>query len=112
MVLNDADGYILPAQSLISEGTSNIISVMRGLMDLSHTVKYNIQLTASGNVRCWSEDISSASETGEDGATFIPSVDHDGTLSWTNDKGLESPLPVNIVDMVIDALPTAEEASF
>ena len=33
---------------------------------------------------------------GEDGATFTPSVDSDGNLSWTNDKGLENPAPVNI----------------
>jgi hypothetical protein len=33
---------------------------------------------------------------GEDGATFTPSVSSDGTLSWTNNKGLENPPPVNI----------------
>lgn len=32
----------------------------------------------------------------QDGATFIPSVSADGTLSWTNDKGLDNPAPVNI----------------
>jgi hypothetical protein len=35
-------------------------------------------------------------EPGEDGATFIPSIDHLGNLSWTNDKGLENPETVNI----------------
>lgn len=29
-------------------------------------------------------------------ATFIPSVSSDGVLSWTNDKGLENPTPVNV----------------
>lgn len=33
---------------------------------------------------------------GENGATFYPSVSEDGTLSWTNDKGLENPPSVNI----------------
>jgi hypothetical protein len=33
---------------------------------------------------------------GEDGATFIPNVDSQGNLSWTNDKGLENPKTVNI----------------
>jgi hypothetical protein len=42
---------------------------------------------------------------GEKGATFTPSVSEDGTLSWTNDKGLENPVPFNIVNAVIDALP-------
>lgn len=34
--------------------------------------------------------------TGEDGATFTPSVSAEGVISWTNDKGLENPTPVNI----------------
>ena len=33
---------------------------------------------------------------GENGATFTPSVSSDGTLSWSNDKGLTNPSPVNI----------------
>ena len=36
------------------------------------------------------------SESGTDGATFTPSVSADGTLSWTNNKGLTNPEPVNI----------------
>ena len=34
--------------------------------------------------------------SGEDGATFYPNVSADGTLSWTNDKGLSNPASVNI----------------
>lgn len=34
--------------------------------------------------------------TGENGATFIPYVDSDGNLSWSNDKGLPNPQTVNI----------------
>lgn len=38
-----------------------------------------------------------ARDSGElDGATFTPSVDGDGNLSWTNDKGRENPKTVNI----------------
>lgn len=33
---------------------------------------------------------------GADGATFIPSVDSEGNLSWTNNKGYTNPTPVNI----------------
>ena len=33
---------------------------------------------------------------GEDGATFIPYVSESGIISWTNDKGLRNPEPVNI----------------
>jgi hypothetical protein len=35
-------------------------------------------------------------ETGESGATYIPSISSDGVISWTNDKGLENPVSVNI----------------
>lgn len=31
-----------------------------------------------------------------EGATFVPSVSEDGILSWTNDRGLPTPEPVNI----------------
>lgn len=34
--------------------------------------------------------------TGEDGATFTPSVSPEGVISWTNDKGYSNPDPVNI----------------
>lgn len=37
-----------------------------------------------------------AGADGEDGATFTPYVDEDGNLSWSNDKGLENPPPVNL----------------
>lgn len=33
---------------------------------------------------------------GEDGATFTPSVDASGNISWTNDKGLPNPTTRNI----------------
>ena len=37
-----------------------------------------------------------AGSKGEDGTTFIPSVDEEGNLSWTNSSGLENPPTVNI----------------
>lgn len=52
----------------------------------------------------WEEDVQrvkneliSAGASGEyDGATFTPSVDDNGNLSWTNDKGRENPETKNI----------------
>lgn len=35
--------------------------------------------------------------SGEDGATFFPSVSAEGVLSWTNDKGLDNPDPVELM---------------
>lgn len=37
-----------------------------------------------------------AGADGENGATFRPFVSNAGVLSWTNDKGLSNPEPVNI----------------
>ena len=34
--------------------------------------------------------------TGENGATFTPTLDENGNLSWSNDKGLANPATVNI----------------
>lgn len=43
------------------------------------------------------EDLNIKVETGEfDGATFIPNVDAEGNISWTNDKGLPNPSTQNI----------------
>jgi hypothetical protein len=33
---------------------------------------------------------------GEDGVTFIPEIDAEGNLSWSNDKLLPNPDPVNL----------------
>lgn len=40
--------------------------------------------------------ISTNGKDGADGATFTPSVDSAGNLSWTNNKGLTNPPTVNI----------------
>ncbi len=49
---------------------------------------------------------------GEDGATFMPSVSETGVISWTNDKGLENPTPVNLVNAVIAALPDGDGVNY
>jgi hypothetical protein len=40
--------------------------------------------------------ITTGDGSGRIGATFIPSIDSEGNFSWSNDKGLENPTPVNI----------------
>ena len=47
----------------------------------------------SGNIGAKTINIGS---NGDGGATFIPYVSADGVISWTNDKGLPNPEPVNI----------------
>ena len=41
-------------------------------------------------------NVSTGDGAGESGATFIPNVSEEGIISWTNDKGLENPEPMNI----------------
>ena len=43
------------------------------------------------------QDAAQSGGSGSDGATFTPSVSSDGVISWTNDKGLDNPDPVNIM---------------
>ena len=60
-------------------------------------LKNNIDVNV--NSKDVSADVESAGAVflkGEDGATFIPEVSSDGTLSWINDKGLNNPESVNI----------------
>lgn len=50
-----------------------------------------------GEVQRVKDILLEARDSGElDGATFTPSVDADGNLSWTNNRNLENPATVNI----------------
>lgn len=60
----------------------------------SHSNKTVLDGITAEKVATW--DSGTAGESGENGATFTPSVSTDGVLSWTNDKGLANPTPVNI----------------
>ena len=49
-----------------------------------------------GSVVVYTENGGGGGADGKNGATFFPSVDAAGNLSWTNDGGLANPDPVNI----------------
>lgn len=49
---------------------------------------------------------------GESGTTFIPFVDSEGIISWSNNKGEVNPDSVNLVNAVIAALPSAIGVKF
>ena len=51
-------------------------------------------------------------EKGDAGVSFIPFVSLDGILSWENDGGKENPPTVNLVEAVINALPSAIGVKF
>lgn len=49
---------------------------------------------------------------GDTGTTFTPSVSSAGVISWSNDGGKSNPTSINLVDAVINALPSATGVSF
>lgn len=51
-------------------------------------------------------------DTGPQGTTFTPTVSSAGVISWTNDGGKTNPADVNLVNAVINALPTATGVTF
>lgn len=66
-----------------------------GSIDI-YTITYSDGTTDSFSVYNGKDGFGVGNEAGENGATFIPSIS-DGILSWTNDKNLENPEPVNII---------------
>lgn len=99
------------SEQLCSQGFENVL-VVKGEDGFSPTItehtntstEYRLSITdkngsfvtpnlKGGNVESGSGE---GESEGENGATFTPSVSPEGVLSWTNDKGLENPEPVNI----------------
>ena len=93
---SDAEGYEvnhwnseLNAEMYISQGLEAEESIFDAYPDI---------------ISQWEDEVNAvkqillnARDSGElDGATFTPSVDEAGNLSWTNDKGRENPATVNI----------------
>lgn len=79
----------LNTEMYISEGLETGETIVSPYPDLV--------LQWEGEVQAVKDILLAARDSGElDGATFTPSVDGDGNLSWTNDKGRENPETVNI----------------
>ena len=57
-----------------------------------------MQLSIVSDGRAFDADLGETTvlHDGQNGATFTPDVSDDGVLSWTNDRGLENPVAVNI----------------
>lgn len=63
-----------------------------GFSQLTSEIKTNIDNTKTFNAKA----NDAVYVHGENGATFYPSVSNVGVISWTNNKGLDNPTPVNI----------------
>lgn len=71
------------------DGGSNVVTVT---LSNGTTSTFNVKNGSKGSNGTNGKD----GADGEDGATFTPSVDSAGNLSWTNNKGLTNPPTVNI----------------
>ena len=77
---SNADGGSNVVTVTLTDGTKSTFTIKNGTKGSSGTNGTNGKDGADG----------------EDGATFTPSVDSAGNLSWTNNKGLTNPPTVNI----------------
>lgn len=100
IVVTDAGGaYRMPAIAMLnSRATTRIISFLiwpDG--SVTENAKYEIKRLSDGAITTAKSILSlGGGGSAENGATFIPSVSNEGVISWTNDKGLSNPVPVNI----------------
>ena len=78
--------------SSIPLATENIIG---GVKPVPKTEDMTTPVGIDEYGKLYTSDVGSTTP-GENGATFTPSVSVDGIISWTNDKGLENPDPVDI----------------
>lgn len=73
-----------------------LIGEGEGFISLIHSALAQLNLTVE-EVEELCDKLNEAFENGElNGPVIMPSVSTDGTLSWSNDAGLENPPPVNI----------------
>ena len=91
---DDLCAYLTSVSTITVDGQSTGMALfsLPPVRHLGSTPPYSIWLDESGGAAILPVE----SLDGEDGATFTPSVSADGTLSWTNNKGLTNPDPVNI----------------
>ena len=59
-------------------------------------MKLDLKFSESGEQFSTNFGETSVIHEGQNGATFYPDVSDDGIISWTNDRGLQNPEPVNI----------------
>lgn len=102
LATTETAGKVKPDGTTITvdaDGTIHSIGGGTGGASSADHVSYNDTKTQLGvtTVQGAIEHLAEAGGTkGDDGATFTPSVSSEGVISWTNDKNLDNPTPVNI----------------
>ena len=90
-----------PGKGLTILGTYATIEALRAAVPSAQQGDvYNVGATAPYEIYMWDNAaggfVNQGRLQGANGAVFTPSVAADGTLSWTNDGGLDNPNAVNI----------------
>ena len=108
--VKDAD-YVHTDNNYTSEDKSKLDSLNNYELPIASTstlggikLGEGLEVEVDGTV-----NVTGGGGSGENGATFTPSVDDSGNLSWTNDKGLPNPDPVNIKGPKGDTGATGEQ---
>lgn len=88
----------LPIGALVIIETGDTNNTDNAKLYVKGDTQYNFLTDMSGTqgIQGPKGDQGIQGNTGETGATFTPSVDANGNISWTNDKGLNNPTSVNI----------------
>ena len=77
----------------IADNNVNIVNLQTDMQHKLGRVHTDNTMTGAGTEQ---DPLKVAGSIGEDGATFIPAVDADSNISWTNNKGLPDPVTRNI----------------
>ena len=96
-----------------SEDAASAAVVASASADNAAQSERNAQLILDSIPSTVDAALASAKQSGEfDGAVFTPSISAAGIISWTNNGGLPNPEPVDMVSVICNALPLAQEATF
>lgn len=86
-------------QQALQNGLAEVNAKLKEVINTSETLEENgTYAKKQGDyAKETTDELISKVENGDfNGATFTPSVSNDGDLSWSNDKGLDNPITVNI----------------
>ena len=90
-------GFCEDTKELFIGGKDGNVPILTLEEDVGGPLAFDAEATEGSKNLITSGAVFEAISSGGGGATFIPSVSSDGTLSWTNDGGLDNPDPVNIM---------------
>lgn len=112
-----ASGSYSLVQSAIGAANASVNKANQAAKDVENVITQidteYVKTTTFNELEQRVEDLEDSSGgSGENGATFTPYVSTAGVISWTNDKGLANPNPIDLVEAVIAALPDGDGVSY